>query len=224
MSIAIQSQHAPLAITAPNPTSTDKAGSVDLQLSASVLPTPGFSGDAALDLARLMIKVGQQQRSSSTAERRVEMTNMKAAQDQQLSELHKEADEKLGAATEEAVGQIAEGALTAGTAVCSEIKDQAYVANPGIGWRIASDINVGKGTGEVIHGAFSLDAATKNHAASEANIRAKADENLATACKMKLDDLDDAKKAAQTLVEHGFDYLKSLQETTAQTTMSAIKA
>ena len=56
------------------------------------------------------------------------------------------------------------------------------------------------------------------------NVRAKADENVASAWKNSIDDARDARKDAQERIGRVNDWLKSLQDTTAQTTMSAIKA
>ncbi len=202
---------------------------------ASALPTPEFSGDVATALAQLMLKSEFVRKNLAHEERKVAEAGMKSAQEAQIKELTTEADKKLDAATEAAVGTIGNGVLCASTAAMdiattngpNEPRKDVSLNGAKMDRRavsLASDRDFGKGAGGVFEGSMKLDAAAKDHEASKANIRAKADENLASAWKNSIDDAKDARQDAQERIGRVHDWLKSLEETTAQTTMSAIKA
>ncbi len=218
---------------------------------ASALPAPEFFGDVATALATLMLKSEFVRKNLAHEERKVAEAGMKSAQDAQLKELTTEADMKFTAATERAAGQIVGGALSVASAAGAEARgfedtkteiahakaEQVWQrgdrvgpepiripSNPGVAERLATDKDVGGGVGKIFEGSMDLLAAGEDHGASKADVRAKADENLANAWKSSIDDAKDARQVAQDRIGRVNDSLKSIQDTSAQTTMSAIKA
>jgi hypothetical protein len=193
---------------------------------ASAAPAPEFSGDLATALAQLILKTEHANKESARAERKNAEAGMKAAQEAQLKDLTEEADKKCDAATQRAWGQIGSGVLTAGTAFGAEARDldRNQTPKPSMGGRILTNAAVGAGAGKALEGSLDLVAAGAEHESGRAGVRAKADENLASSWKNGLDDAKDAKRDAEERIGRVHDWLKSIQDTSAQTTMSALKA
>jgi len=205
----------------------------------SIAPQSEFNADVATALATLILKTEFQNKALAHEQKKDAEAGVKAAQDAQLKDLREEADKKLDAATVTSIGEIGSGLMSMGTAgmdiATSNGKDvngrelpreKLRIGNAAVDPRaenVLCDRDVGKGAGGVFEGSAKLTGAFLDHDASKANIRAKADENLSNEWKNSLDDAKDAKHAAEDRIGHVMEWLKSMHETTAQTTMSSIK-
>jgi hypothetical protein len=173
-----------------------------------------------MQLAQLMLKTEFDRQSAQRDERKQAESALAQAQQQQLSEMQESADKREAAGKEQAVGQIVGGAIEVGSAGASLAQAEGVKMGP-VSSTLASPTAAQGGQG-LANGICSFDAAGKTREASDADIRSKADENRAAVEKSRVDDARDDKRAADESVGRVLDWLKSMEDTSAQTTQAAI--
>jgi hypothetical protein len=181
----------------------------------ALLPEPK-NVDVGLAIAQMAIERAYTSRSQARADRRHAEEAMRTAEQEQLTDMRREADERCAAAQAEAWGKIAEGGLgVTGSLASTTVLDRLRI-RPEFGVAISESGKVGAGVG-------GLWAAGSRHDADEAGASAKQAENLTSAERRAMERADDEIKEARDHVRTALDFLREFQSTQSKTMSSAIR-
>lgn len=204
---------------------------------ATLLPDPSGGGDIGFVIAKLVIENAYDSRKMAHDDKQSSMKTMVAAQDAQVKELHKQAEENFAAAQLQAFGQIGSGICGIGSGVIGAVGAAKEVTRLE-GAKTSKEIDIAKtedqnaaswagamkSTGELSGGVFNFAASFRKKAADEAGARAKAAENQANIAKMAVDDASDEIKEARQHVNTALDFLREFEATQSKSMASAIRA
>lgn len=179
---------------------------------ASLLTSPDPNIDVGQAIATLSIESSFERKRIARSERNTAEKAQHEAEQRQLSEMEKQADEKYAAAKWNAIGEIVSGGTSlagAGIALGAKSNNQAWM-------------QTGEAGGKVMDGSFKLVGAYHDREASSAEVAAKAAEQTAGHAKTMIDDARDDADSAKESIRKALDFLKDYQSAQQQSQAAAI--
>lgn len=163
-----------------------------------------LGGDTSARVAAMALLAAKGSRDAAQDARNAEEHQLRAHEDEQVRQLHEQADAERDAGLAQAAGQLASGGLMILSTASSKQGD---------GWIGGAKASEGLGT---------AGSALLSHDAAEHQADAVEAGNLAAASKRRLDDLEQGLDQARNFQDTAIEFLRSASRTASETDRAAI--